>query len=122
FLRTVSSKKIICVFGCGGNRDSIKRPLMGKTATKFSDLVIVTSDNPRDEDPNKIIEEICTGCDENVLVEPDRVKAIEMALTMSSKNDIIVLIGKGNEPSLFPKGKMIPCTDFDVVQRYLKED
>jgi hypothetical protein len=70
---------------------------------------------------NKIIEEICTGCDENVLVEPDRVKAIEMALTMSSKNDIIILIGKGNEPSLFSEGKMIPCTDHDVVQRYLKE-
>lgn len=122
FLRTVSSKKIICVFGCGGNRDRIKRPLMGKTSTKFSDLVIVTSDNPRDEDPNKIIEEICTGCDKNVLVEPDRVKAIEMALTMSSKNDIIVLIGKGNEPSLFSEGKMISCTDHDVVLRYLKED
>ena len=122
FLRSVSFKRIICVFGCGGNRDCSKRPLMGKTASEFSDLVIVTSDNPRDEDPNKIIEEICAGCDKNVRVEPDRVKAIEMALTMSSKDDIIILIGKGNEPSLFSKGKMIPCTDFDVVQRYLKED
>ena len=122
FLRSVSKKKIICVFGCGGNRDRIKRPLMGKTATEFSDLVIVTSDNPRDEDPDKIIEEICAGCIKDVLVEPDRVKAIEIALTMSAKNDIINLIGKGNEPSLFSKGKMIPCTDFDVVRRYLKED
>ena len=122
FLRSVSDRRIICVFGCGGHRDKSKRPLMGKTACMYSDVIIVTSDNPRDEDPVKIINEICEGCDKEVVVEVDRVKAIEMALTMSTKNDIIVLIGKGDETSTFSKGEMIPYSDRDIVRRYLKED
>ena len=122
FLRSVSDQRIICVFGCGGHRDKSKRPLMGTTACLYSDVIIVTSDNPRDEDPVKIINEICMGCDKDVLVEVDRVKAIEMALTMSTKNDIIILIGKGDETSTFSKGEMIPYSDRDIVRRYLKEE
>ena len=120
FLKKVTMKKIICVFGCGGNRDSSKRPLMGKTATTYCDTVIVTSDNPRKEDPVKIIQEVVSGCTKEVLVQVDRIKAIELALTMSTKDDIIVLLGKGDEASLFSDGKMIPKSDEVIVKRFFE--
>lgn len=92
--------RLICLFGCGGNRDSKKRPLMAKAAAEYSDLVIVTSDNPRDEEPEAIINDILTGLEGSsteYIVVADRREAIYRALSVAEKNDIIVLAGKGHE-------------------------
>lgn len=93
--------KLICVFGCGGNRDAFKRPMMGKIASELSDLVILTSDNPRNENPEDIISEIFSGIDEekkiNVKIVENRLEAIKTAFSLSEKNDIILLAGKGHE-------------------------
>lgn len=98
-LTDFKEKKIITVFGCGGNRDKNKRPKMALVAEELSDEVIVTSDNPREEDPKKIIEDILSGFKDKTkhLVEEDRKKAIELALSRASKDDIILIAGKGHE-------------------------
>ena len=92
--------RLICLFGCGGNRDSTKRPLMAKAAAKYADILIVTSDNPRNEEPEMIIDDILAGLEgikTKYCVEVDRRKAIYKALAMAEENDIIVLAGKGHE-------------------------
>jgi UDP-N-acetylmuramoyl-L-alanyl-D-glutamate--2,6-diaminopimelate ligase len=93
-------RRLLTVFGCGGNRDTGKRPIMGRLAGAISDVAIITSDNPRFEDPNAIISEIEVGirgvCN-NYLVEPDRAKAIELAISMAEPGDMVVLAGKGHE-------------------------
>ncbi len=94
------ASKLICVFGCGGDRDKSKRPQMGKIASENSDIVIITSDNPRTEKPIEIIEQIHEGAKQGyaeVLIEADRRKAIEKAYKLSDKNDIILISGKGHE-------------------------
>lgn len=99
-LQKLKKHRIITVFGCGGDRDRKKRPLMAKAAQAFSDFVIVTSDNPRTEDPNAIIEEILTGLErkkENYCVEADRKKAIQKAMNMAESKDIVLIAGKGHE-------------------------
>jgi murE/murF fusion protein len=114
-LKAVSDKKIICVFGCGGDRDIEKRPLMGEIAGRLCDLAIVTSDNPRTEDPKKIIEQICFGlrktCNheytppslENGLgrkgfvIEPNRRNAIKLGIALSHRGDTVLIAGKGHE-------------------------
>ncbi|MBI3019500.1 MAG: UDP-N-acetylmuramoyl-L-alanyl-D-glutamate--2,6-diaminopimelate ligase, partial [Deltaproteobacteria bacterium] len=99
-LQKLKKHRILTVFGCGGDRDRKKRPLMAKAAKAFSDVVIVTSDNPRTEDPNAIIEEILAGFEskkEGVLVEVDRKKAIHEAISMAKPQDIILIAGKGHE-------------------------
>lgn len=91
--------RLISVFGCGGDRDTTKRPIMGEIGARLSDIAIITSDNPRTEDPNKIIDMILAGIPDksNCLVEENRRKAIRMAMDMARKDDIIVLCGKGHE-------------------------
>ena len=91
--------RIISVFGCGGDRDNTKRPIMGEIGARLSDIAIITSDNPRTEDPNQIIDMILAGIPNrsNCLVEENRRKAIRMAMDMAEKDDIIVLCGKGHE-------------------------
>lgn len=92
--------RIITVFGCGGDRDKAKRPVMGEIAVKFSDYLIVTSDNPRSENPQEIIKDILKGCkNAEITVETieNRRKAIERALAIGEKDDIILLAGKGHE-------------------------
>jgi len=89
---------VITVFGCGGNRDKTKRPLMGKIASDNSDKVIITSDNPRNEEPMLIIDEIIKGIKKkNYIVIEDRAKAIEFAIKDSPKNSVILIAGKGHE-------------------------
>lgn len=122
FLRSVGDQKIICVFGCGGQRDVSKRPLIAKTVCELAHEVIITSDNPRNEEPEKIIDDILLGCTKAVHVEVDRMKAIQFALETCTKNDIIILLGKGEEKMLFSGGQMIEASDKDVVCRYLKEE
>lgn len=97
-VRDFCKGRIITVFGCGGDRDRTKRPIMGKIAQEYSDLAIVTSDNPRTEEPMAIIGEILKGMmGKNYIVEENRRKAIRLALHQAQKNDIIVLAGKGHE-------------------------
>ena len=92
------TNRVITVFGCGGDRDKTKRPIMGGIAEKYSDIVIVTSDNPRTEDPEEIIKDIVVGLTkENHIVEIHREKAIEKAISLAEKNDIILIAGKGHE-------------------------
>jgi UDP-N-acetylmuramoyl-L-alanyl-D-glutamate--2,6-diaminopimelate ligase len=99
-IRGYAKGRIITLFGCGGNRDREKRPMMGEIAGRLSDFVIITSDNPRKEEPHQIIDEILpgvekTGCSYICIV--DRREAIEYALEMAGKDDIVVLAGKGHE-------------------------
>jgi len=99
-LKNINKPKIINVFGCGGNRDKSKRALMAKISEKFSDISIVTSDNPRNEDPQKIIDDIKAGFlskNTNVIIEKDRKKAIEIAIKLANSQDIIIITGKGHE-------------------------
>lgn len=92
------TNRVITVFGCGGDRDKTKRPIMGGIAEKYSDIVIVTSDNPRTEDPEEIIKDIVVGLTkENHIIEIHREKAIEKAISLAEKNDIILIAGKGHE-------------------------
>jgi UDP-N-acetylmuramoyl-L-alanyl-D-glutamate--2,6-diaminopimelate ligase len=95
------TEKLITVFGCGGNRDKGKRPLMGEIASRLSDQVLITSDNPRNEDPDSIINEIYHGVPsalkEKVFTVTDRMEAIEMACNMASAGDVILIAGKGHE-------------------------
>ncbi|MCX7679863.1 MAG: UDP-N-acetylmuramoyl-L-alanyl-D-glutamate--2,6-diaminopimelate ligase [Spirochaetes bacterium] len=97
-VRELRPSRIITVFGCGGNRDKSKRPLMGKVATELSDIVIITSDNPRREDPHAIIHDIVGGAiGGKYEIEVDRKKAIELAINIAREGDIVVIAGKGHE-------------------------
>lgn len=99
-LRKIAKARIITVFGCGGDRDKTKRPIMGEIAAKLSDVIVVTSDNPRTEDPDMIIEDILVGVKGSKtkkIVEADRTKAIKAALSEAETDDIVLLAGKGHE-------------------------
>jgi UDP-N-acetylmuramoyl-L-alanyl-D-glutamate--2,6-diaminopimelate ligase len=91
--------RLIAVFGCGGDRDNTKRPIMGEIGARLSDIAIITSDNPRTEDPNQIIDQVLSGIQDrsSCLVEENRRKAIRKAMALAEKDDIIVLCGKGHE-------------------------
>jgi UDP-N-acetylmuramoyl-L-alanyl-D-glutamate--2,6-diaminopimelate ligase len=113
------NSKIITVFGCGGNRDKLKRPLMGKIAAQNSDYVIVTSDNPRFEDPMDIINDILKGIEtDNYTVEPNRETAIKQAIELSSKDDVILIAGKGHESYQEVKGIKNHFSDREVAEKY----
>lgn len=121
----ISAGKIITVFGCGGERDRGKRPKMGKVATELSDIVIITSDNPRGEDPVNIIEEIETGIagmkrGVNYLVIEDRRKAIETAINRALPGDIVVLAGKGHEDYQIIGGRKIHFDDREVAREAIR--
>ena len=113
--------RLICVFGCGGDRDQDKRVLMGKIATKFSDEVIITSDNPRSEDPCTIINAIASGAGTNHLIEENREVAIRRALHGARKGDVVLIAGKGHEVYQEVGTKRHPFSDVKVVQLILKE-
>lgn len=114
--------KIITLFGCGGDRDRGKRPLMGEVATKLSDFVIITTDNPRSEDPNKIIAEILKGViGENYVVIPDRKEAIRHAIRSAIKGDIVLIAGKGHENYQEIRGNRFYFSDEEVAREALKE-
>ncbi|WAA08837.1 UDP-N-acetylmuramoyl-L-alanyl-D-glutamate--2,6-diaminopimelate ligase [Fervidibacillus albus] len=125
-LKTVkefSKGKIITVFGCGGDRDKTKRPIMGEIASKYSDMVIVTSDNPRSENPVKIIKEIESGIIKSSLIEyeliVDREDAITKAINMASSNDVVIIAGKGHETYQILKDKTIHFDDREVARKVI---
>ncbi|MEA3560264.1 MAG: UDP-N-acetylmuramoyl-L-alanyl-D-glutamate--2,6-diaminopimelate ligase [Candidatus Omnitrophota bacterium] len=123
-LQPLKQAGIITIFGCGGMRDSSKRPLMGKTAQQFSDYVILTSDNPRGEDPLEIIAQIRSGMDSqrgNYKIIPDRYQAIKEGLYRAEKNDIVVIAGKGHESYQIIGNKKIAFDDNKVVREILTE-
>lgn len=95
-IREIATNRVICVFGCGGDRDATKRPIMGEIASDLSDIAILTSDNPRTENATTIIEDVLK-CNKDFIVEIDREKAIANAVKMAKKNDIILVAGKGHE-------------------------
>jgi UDP-N-acetylmuramoyl-L-alanyl-D-glutamate--2,6-diaminopimelate ligase len=108
--------KLICIFGCGGDRDAGKRPLMGKLATCLADNVWLTSDNPRSEDPLVILAEIAAGAGGAAQVEPDRAKAIRSALAGAADDDIVLIAGKGHETYQEVKGVRMPFSDVEQAQ------
>jgi UDP-N-acetylmuramoyl-L-alanyl-D-glutamate--2,6-diaminopimelate ligase len=118
------NEKLITVFGCGGHRDKEKRPEMGKIATRLSDLAILTSDNPRNEDPNVIIDEIKAGIEpqntNKYLSITDRKQAIQTAIKMTGPKDIILIAGKGHENFQEINGKYYPFDDMKIAKELIK--
>ncbi len=113
--------RLICVFGCGGERDRGKRPLMGAAASRLADSVIVTSDNPRGEDAHAIIDEIIAGMGANYHVIDDRAAAIDAAVRGAQPDDVVLIAGKGHEDYQEIKGVKWPFADAAVAQRILSQ-
>jgi UDP-N-acetylmuramyl tripeptide synthase len=120
-----SDGRVLVAFGCGGNRDRAKRPKMGHVATSLSDLAVLTSDNPRDEDPAAIIEQVLAGVvaerdhGSRLLVEPDRRTAIRSVLAEAEAGDVVVIAGKGHETYQEIDGKRLPFNDVDEARQAL---
>lgn len=119
--KELAKGRVITVFGCGGERDQQKRPLMGRAATSLSDVAILTSDNPRSEEPDAIIAAVLEGCDDRALVEPDRRAAIKMAIKMAGPGDIVLITGKGHEKEQILKNGAVPFDDRAVAEEIIKE-
>jgi UDP-N-acetylmuramoyl-L-alanyl-D-glutamate--2,6-diaminopimelate ligase len=112
--------RLVCIFGCGGNRDTKKRPEMGSIASRFADHVVITSDNPRFEDPELIINQIAGGiessCMTKVVRYADRATAILTSVRQSKKQDVLLVAGKGHESTQEIAGKKIPFSDVDHIR------
>jgi len=113
--------RLICVFGCGGNRDVGKRPLMGAIAARLADVAIVTSDNPRNENPDSIIADIVGGQAANVEIEADRASAIQHAIKLARPGDVVLIAGKGHEDYQEIQGVKHPFSDYSVAQQALQQ-
>jgi UDP-N-acetylmuramoyl-L-alanyl-D-glutamate--2,6-diaminopimelate ligase len=120
-VRAAGFKRIITVFGCGGDRDKRKRPLMGKAVADYADVAVVTSDNPRSEDPLAIIEDILPGVSsaKELHQEPDRKKAIGLAIGLLGPEDALLVAGKGHEDYQIIKGVKLPFSDQETIREYL---
>lgn len=117
--RTITKSRLITVFGCGGERDTSKRALMGEIAENYSDYVVVTTDNPRGENTEKILHDIEMGfAGRNYKCVADRTEAIIHAIGEMVEGDTVVIAGKGNEEYLEIKGKRIPYSDFEIARRW----
>jgi UDP-N-acetylmuramoyl-L-alanyl-D-glutamate--2,6-diaminopimelate ligase len=121
--RTLDAKRVITLFGCGGDRDRAKRPMMGKVAGELSDLVILTSDNPRSEDPLQIMNDVLVGLrrtDTRTIVEPDRAAAIRKAIEEAHAGDFVILAGKGHETYQIFRDKTVHFDDREVAREALR--
>lgn len=120
-LKEITDRKLIVVFGCGGNRDKTKRPLMGKIASELADTVIVTSDNPRYENKSSIIDDICAGIDSkiNLITALNREDAIQYASGIALPGDTILIAGKGSEEYIEENGKKYYYSDKSVLEKLL---
>ena len=117
----INHNRVITIIGCGGNRDKTKRPIMGDIATKYSDYVIFTSDNPRFEKPKKILKDIvCKLDNKKYKIIVNRKKAIKRGIQMLKKNDILLLLGKGHEDYQIIKNKKYPFSDKNIVLKYIR--
>src|SRR6185295_14048652 len=132
-VRDLRPRRVLTVFGCGGDRDRSKRPLMGAAAAGGSDIVFVTSDNPRSEDPMSIIREILPGVrrsmgddargrteQERCLVIPDRKEAIRRAVSSAEPGDCVVIAGKGHETYQILGDRTVPFDDREVAREFLR--
>lgn len=121
--RQHTRQALVCVFGCGGDRDTGKRAEMGKVASQLADRILVTSDNPRTEDPEQIIQMIVEGCDhaERCDAEVDRQRAITAAISEAKMGDVVLVAGKGHENYQEVMGQKMPFDDVQVVTRALEE-
>ena len=116
--------KVICVFGCGGDRDKTKRPEMGEIAGRLADYTIITSDNPRTEVPEDIIKEIEVGTKKtkgNYECITDRKEAIKKAISMENKNDIVIIAGKGHEMYQEIQKEQIPFNEREIIEEVIKQ-
>jgi UDP-N-acetylmuramyl tripeptide synthase len=120
-LRAQTKGQLVCVFGCGGDRDSGKRPLMGKVASELADKVIVTSDNPRNELPAEIIKAVMNGVGQNAISIENRADAIARAIENAQAGDVILLAGKGHENYQEIAGVKYPFSDIEMAQHFLQE-
>ena len=124
-LMPYKKKRLVSIFGCGGDRDKTKRPLMGRIASRYCDFIYVTSDNPRSEDPAQIAKDICVGFPGNFdrfSIEIDRSVAIKKAIQSAGKDDIILLAGKGHEETQVLGNKSVPFSDRTEARRALREN
>jgi UDP-N-acetylmuramoyl-L-alanyl-D-glutamate--2,6-diaminopimelate ligase len=121
-LRDAGFVRIITVFGCGGNRDRTKRPLMGEAVARYSDVAILTSDNPRFENPRAIIDDVLPGLAKapEIYVEQDRRKATALALELLTKDDALLIAGKGHEEYQIIQGVKHHYSDREVVRELLR--
>jgi UDP-N-acetylmuramoyl-L-alanyl-D-glutamate--2,6-diaminopimelate ligase len=122
--RGLSPNRVITVFGCGGDRDRTKRPIMGQVAAELSDVVVLTSDNPRSEDPLQIMNDVLVGLrrkDTPLIVEPDRAAAIRRAIEQARPGDLVLLAGKGHETYQILKDRTIPFDDREVARDVLRK-
>ena len=120
--RAITQGKVITVFGCGGDRDRTKRPLMGAVASEMSDIVFVTSDNPRFEEPGEIVRDIVKGMKKkNYSEQPDREQAIREALSVTGKGDTLIVAGKGHEYYQEIKGEKHPFSDREILRREIRK-
>jgi UDP-N-acetylmuramyl-tripeptide synthetase len=121
--RSLSPNRLITVFGCGGDRDRTKRPLMGLVAARLSDVVVITSDNPRSEDPERIIEEVVRGTQSETGTEivsiVDRQEAIVEAVRRAHPGDMVLVAGKGHEKFQEIQGRALPFDDVAVAREAL---
>jgi len=122
-IRQFSKGKLITVFGCGGDRDSNKRSKMGSIAEKLSDFIFITSDNPRTENPIKIVNDILSGMKNknNIIVEIDRFKAIQQAIDFAKDEDIVLIAGKGHEDYQILSDEIIDFNDREITKDLLKK-
>ena len=126
--REISRGRVIAVFGCGGDRDKLKRPIMGRIAAKYADIVIITNDNPRTENPLEIIEEVKAGVVDELdkkpflqyETEPDRRKAIRKAISLAEEKDVVIIAGKGHENYQILGNKTIHFDDREEARMALR--
>jgi len=120
--KLTKGKRLIAVFGCAGLRDQQKRPIMGKIASRLADLTIITSEDPRTEDPDKIAESVAAGClpGAKKKIITDRTEAIDFAIRQAKTGDIVVLLGKGHEQSMCFGKTEYPWSDHRAAQEVLK--
>ena len=121
--REFTKGRLISVFGCGGDRDKLKRPEMGDIGTRLSDIAIITSDNPRTEDEESIIEDIIKGVKEGEYIKiTNRREAIKKALEIAKKDDVILIAGKGHETYQILKTGKIHFDEREVIEEILKKN
>ena len=118
--RDLTDGRVLVVFGAGGDRDRGKRPLMGKVAVDYADVVVVTSDNPRSEQPLAIIEDILQGAGTAVEIDPDRRSAIRHTIELAEPGDVVVIAGKGHEQGQEVAGELLPFDDREVAREALR--